>query len=73
MTRTSCSLLLAAPLLAIVALGGCAQNPPPGANAINANTPGWTGRTVVVGNNSTIAGDAGATEQQQKWPLGRGR
>jgi hypothetical protein len=73
MTRISCSLLLAAPLLAIVLLGGCTQSPAASTVAVNPNTPGWTGRTIVVGNNSTIAGDAVATEQQQKWPLGRGR
>jgi len=33
------------------------------------NTPGWTGRTTVVGSHSTVAGNAEATEQQQKWPL----
>jgi hypothetical protein len=38
--------------------------PPAGANA---NTPGWTGTTVVLGNNSTIAGDAQATYLEQKW------
>jgi hypothetical protein len=38
-----------------------------------AATPGWTGRSVVVGSTSTIAGNAIATEQQQKWPIGRGR
>src|SRR6185369_11276594 len=32
-------------------------------------TPGWTGRTTVVGSHSTIGGNAEATEQQQKWPL----
>ena len=38
--------------------------------APNASTPGWTGRTVVIGSNSTVAGNAEATEQQQKWQLG---
>jgi hypothetical protein len=70
MTRLARLILVAAPLLAIVSLGGCSQSP---AGAISPNTPGSTGRTIVPGNNSTIAGDAVATEQQQKWPLGRGR
>lgn len=73
MTRISRSVLLAAPLLAIVSLGGCTQIPAAGTVAVDPNTPGWTGRTVVPGNNSTIAGNAVATEQQQKWPFGRGR
>ena len=30
-----------------------------------ANVPGGTGRTIVRGNNSTIAGDAEATRMQQ--------
>jgi hypothetical protein len=34
------------------------------------STPGWTGRTVVPGNTSTVAGNAAATELQQKWPTG---
>jgi hypothetical protein len=41
------------------------MSPPP--NGANANTPGWTGSTVVVGNTSTIAGDAQATYLAQKW------
>ena len=35
------------------------------------NTPGWTGRTVVVGSNSTINGNLQATEWAQKWGIGR--
>jgi hypothetical protein len=73
MSRLSCTILLAAPLLAVILLGGCSQSPDSGTLAIGPNTPGSTGRTIVIGNNSTIAGDAVATEQQQKWPLGRGR
>jgi hypothetical protein len=72
MTRISRAVLLAAPLLAVVSLGGCAPSPDSTAAAIGPDTPGWTGRTVVPGNNSTIAGNAAATEQQQKWPLNRG-
>jgi hypothetical protein len=37
--------------------------------ASNPNFPGATGTTVVRGNNSTIAGDANATYNQQKWPM----
>lgn len=73
MTRISCCLLLAAPLLAIGLLGGCSQSPGTSMVAANPGTPGWTGRTIIPGNNSTIAGNAEATEQQQKWPIGRGR
>ena len=72
MTRISCSLLPAVPLLVITLLAGCTQDPVTSTIAVGPNTPGWTGRTVVPGNNSTVAGDAVATEQQQKWPLGRG-
>ncbi len=44
-----------------------------GGPAPDASTPGWTGRTVVTGSSSTIAGNAAATEQQQKWQLGPSR
>ncbi len=37
--------------------------------AQGSNAPGNTGRTKVIGSNSTVAGDAEATYQQQKWPL----
>ena len=33
--------------------------------AANPNVPGATGRTIVIGSNSTIAGDAEATRLQQ--------
>ncbi len=33
----------------------------------NANTPGFTGNTVVRGSTSTVAGGAEATYVQQKW------
>jgi len=51
----------------LIALGGC--SPPPGADQAvpDINTPGWTGRTLVPGSGSTIAGNAAATELQQKW------
>ena len=85
MRAPSLLILLAAPLLACVALSGCSQ-PPANAATANAatasaatasaatagpNTPGWTGKTFVLGNTSTVAGDAAATELQQKWPLER--
>jgi hypothetical protein len=38
------------------------------AAAANPNVPGATGTTVVPGNNSTVASDATATYNQQKWP-----
>jgi hypothetical protein len=58
----------------LLALGACSV-PSVDANqaARNANTPGWTGRTVVIGSTSTIAGNALATYDQQKWQLGRDR
>ena len=34
-------------------------------NPADPNTPGATGRTIVRGDNSTIAGDAQATRMQQ--------
>jgi hypothetical protein len=36
-----------------------------GAAAANPNVPGATGRTIVLGDSSTIAGDASATRAQQ--------
>ena len=59
-------LTLALPTLALCALTAACAPPVPPAGA-NANTPGWTGTTVVLGNNSTIAGDAQATYLEQKW------
>jgi hypothetical protein len=58
----------------LLALGACSV-PAVDANqaARNENTPGWTGRTVVIGSTSTIAGNALATYDQQKWQLGRDR
>jgi hypothetical protein len=52
--------LLAAPT-------GCSA--PSNQTARNANTPGWTGRTFVPGSTSTLAGNAVATDQQQKWSV----
>jgi hypothetical protein len=55
---------------AVALLAGCAQTQPDTANA-GPNTPGWTGRTVVVGSNSTINDDLQATYWSQKWGIGR--
>jgi hypothetical protein len=55
----------------LLMLAGCVQ-PNGGQAMMDPNTPGWTGRTVVPGSTSTIAGDAVATEMQQKWQLQRG-
>jgi len=65
------SVLLVASLLAMPVGCGVTQTNVSGREAAPTSaTPGWTGRTVVVGSSSTIAGDAVATEQQQKWQLG---
>ncbi len=59
---------VAAPLLLCATLlAGCATTTPP--QTANADTPGYTGRTVLIGNNSTLAGDAEATYRQQKWGM----
>lgn len=55
-------------ILAFCALtAACAPSTPP--VAANANTPGWTGTTVVKGSTSTLAGNAAATYYMQKWPI----
>lgn len=55
-------------LLLLLPLGACATG---GTNyASGPGAPGYTGRTQVIGNNSTIAGNAEATNLQQKWQLG---
>ncbi len=59
-------------LPAVALLAGCAQSPAGTAGA-GPDTPGWTGHTVVVGNNSTINGDRQATDWAQKWGIGRQR
>jgi hypothetical protein len=53
-------------ILALCAFtAACAAPPlPPG---VNANTPGWTGTTMIRGSSSSIADNANATFQQQKW------
>jgi hypothetical protein len=68
MTKIMCAILSACSLL--VALGGCnVIHADAGANrtAVDFNTPGWTGRTLIGGSRSTVAGDAQATYLQQKW------
>jgi hypothetical protein len=67
MRRLIWSLALA-PVVALMA--GCAPTPADVATA-GPNTPGWTGRTIVVGTSSTTAGDAEATYLSQKWGIGR--
>lgn len=52
-------------VLALCALPAACNAPPPA--GADARTPGFTGTTVIPGNNSTIAGDAEATYLQQKW------
>jgi hypothetical protein len=56
----------------LMALAACSAPSSIDANHAERNdsTPGWTGRTQVIGNNSTIAGDAAATYDQQKWGVG---
>jgi ABC-type phosphate transport system substrate-binding protein len=73
MTNMTRSIVSAAALLA--ALGGCSVPPSGDASraAQNANTPGWTGSTFVIGSTSTVAGNAQATYEQQKWGVGRQR
>jgi len=73
MTNSMRSMLSTAALL--ITLGACSvpATPSPDEAARNANVPGWTGRTFVAGSTSTIAGDAVATYNQQKWPNGRQR
>ena len=71
---TKLSAFSAASLLVLLAACGVPRgNAGGGQAAPTAKTPGWTGSTVVPGNNSTIAGDAAATYQQQRWPMERGR
>ena len=73
MTRIARAIVPVSALLAV--LGGCSTSPNVDAAQAekNANSPGWTGRTFVVGSTSTIAGNAEATYEQQKWQLGKGR
>lgn len=59
----------------LLALGACTApvNVTADEAARNATTPGWTGRTFVIGSTSSVAGSAVATFNQQKWQLGPGR
>ncbi len=72
MTATHSTLSL---LALAITLGACSVPPSasPDQAAQNTSAPGWTGRTFVVGSNSTIAGDETATYYQQKWSIGRWR
>jgi hypothetical protein len=53
--------LIGATLVALTVIAATA----PVVYADDDNTPGYTGRTIVLGSNSTIAGDAAATRMQQ--------
>jgi hypothetical protein len=63
----SCAAVLFA---ALAFLAACAA---PSGNAANPGTPGATGATIVPGSTSTLAGDSGATAQQQKSPVSERR
>lgn len=52
-------------VLLVLPVVGCV--PAGSGDASNPNTPGATGRTVILGNNSTISGDAEATHWQKLW------
>ncbi len=54
-------------LLCAFGMAGCTY---PTAGADNPNTPGATGRVIIPGSTSTIAGDAEANYIQQKWGVG---
>jgi hypothetical protein len=58
---------------AVASLAGCAQNPPVDLASAGPNTPGWTGRSFVVGSNSSINDDLQATYWAQKWGIGQRR
>jgi hypothetical protein len=57
------------PLLIVLSLGLAACTAVPAGSPGNPTVAGATGRTVVPGSNSTVAGDAEATDLQRKWPL----
>jgi hypothetical protein len=57
---------------AVGLLVGCAQTPPDMAK-VGPDTPGWTGRTMIVGSNSSINDDLQTTYWAQKWGIGRDR
>ncbi len=68
-TGTTCATLLTALLL----LAGCVAPYDVEATGPGSTQPGWTGRTQVIGNTSTVASNAEATYIQQKWGVGRQR
>ena len=57
----------------LVFLTGCGLTQSSESPTRSSGVPGDTGRTKVIGSNSTVAGDAQATDQQRKWPLGPNR
>jgi len=57
--------------LALLLMAGCTAPYTVAANTQGAGQAGWTGRTQIVGNHSTVASDAEATYLQQKWGVGR--
>ena len=57
--------------VALPVLAGCTPWQPDVALPPGSDQAGWTGRTKVVGNNSTMASDAEATYRQQKWGVER--
>jgi hypothetical protein len=88
MTRIVRSTLLVAIVLAVPAAASQAQSGDHAGNDAaaapsgleparqtdpNANLPGWTGRTFVLGSHSSIAGGAAATRMVQTGSYGRQR
>jgi outer membrane biogenesis lipoprotein LolB len=65
--------LAAALAVAALLMAACSPWSPDVAATPGGNQPGWTGRTQIVGNNSSIASNADATYIQQKWGVGRER
>ena len=61
----------AALAVALPLLAACTPWEPDVALGPRADQPGWTGRTQIVGNTSTVASNADATYLQQKWGIGR--
>ena len=57
-------------ILSLMLTLGMAACTYPTAGADNPNTPGATGRVIIPGSTSTIAGDAQANYIQQKWGVG---
>ncbi len=54
----------------LIALAACSVPSGTSPAARNAAAPGWTGRTTVLGNNSSVAGDAVATTDVQQGMFG---